>query len=451
MLKDNIDHLRTAITKRRGSLRRLTREFMWVVVGQAAALIGGIVGIKLLTSSLGTKGYGELALGQTIALLFNQVLFGPIAQSFYRFFSVFRERKQLSGLFFFLRKLFLWLTPIILILSALIALFLGMSLSGKWGWLILTSAGFGLLDGANLIYQSMQNAARQRSIVALHQGAISWFKLLAAVGMVMLIGRSGSVAMLGFCIGALAILISQRYFVRRIFKGKIEKDKSQQLIFKTLLKYAYPFAIWGVVTWGQMSSARWALQTFLGEHEVGLYYALFQLGNVPILLVTGLLNQLSTPIIFEKMGDATDANRMHSALRWIRVNVVIFCTFVLLVIVITWFMHDTFFRWTTAQDFWEVSFLLPLVCLGTGLFQLGQILSIVGLAFNKSQIYITPKVSIGVLAVGLNFALCRKFGITGVIMTLIIIGISYSVWTSLLVRRLIAEQFNIIGESKEES
>ena len=449
MLRDNIDYLRAAITKRRGSLKRLSREFVWVVIGQAAALVGGIVGIKLLTSSLGTKGYGELALGQTVALLFNQVLFGPIGQSFFRFFSVFREHKQLSGLFFFLRKLFLWLTPIILILSALIALFLGMSLSGKWGWLILASAGFGLLDGANGIYQIMQNAARQRAIVALHQGMIRWLQPLAAVGMVMLIRQSGSVAMLGFCIGTLAILISQRYFfVRMIFKGKIEKDKNQQLISKTLLRYAYPFAIWGVVTWGQISSDRWALQTFLGEHEVGLYAVLFQLGNMPISLVTGLLIQLSSPIIFERIGDASDANRVHSALRWIGVNVAIFSTFVLLVIAITWSMHGKLFRWTTAQDFWEVSFLLPLVCLGAGLFQLGQIFSIVGQAFNKVQMYIMPKVSVGVLAAVLNFILCRKFGLKGVIMTLIIVGISYSVWTGLLARKLIAERLNIIGGLK---
>lgn len=443
-LQNSINAFRMAITKRRGSLKRLSREFMWVVVGQAAALVGGIVGIKLLTGSLGTKGYGELALGQTVALLFNQVLFGPIGQSFKRFFSVFRERKQLSELFFFLRKLFLWLTPIILILSALIALFLGMSLSGKWGWLIFASAGFGLLSGANGIYQNMQNAARQRSIVALHQGVIKWLKPLAAVGMVMLIGQSGSAAILGFCIGTLTILISQRFFVHKIFKGKIRTGKNQQLISKTLLNYAYPFAIWGVVTWVQFSSDRWALQIFLGEREVGLYFALFQLSSVPILLAANLLNQLSIPIVFERIGDASDANRVHSALRWIGVNVLILGIFVLFAIIITWSMHNTLFRWTTVQDFWEVSFLLPLVCLGIGLFHLGQMFSIVGLAFNKAQVYIAPKVSIGVLAAGLNFMLCSKFGLKGVIMTLIIVGISYSVWTGLLARKLIAEQLNMI-------
>ena len=268
--------LRVVIAKRKGLLRRLSHELAWVIVGQAVALIGGIVGVKLLTRYLGTKGYGELALGLTVAMLFNQVLFGPISQSLYRFFSVFRERKQLSGLFFFLRKLLLRVVPIILILSALIALLLGMSISGKWGWLIFASVGFGLLDGANGIYQSVQNAARQRSIVALHQAAIRWLKPLAAVGIVTLTRRSGSIAILGFSIGMSVILLSQRLFMRRIFNGKIEKDKDQRLIFKSLIKYAYPFSVWGVITWAQMSSGRWALQAFLGEREVGLYAVLFQ-------------------------------------------------------------------------------------------------------------------------------------------------------------------------------
>ena len=237
--------------------------------------------------------------------------------------------------------------------------------------------------------------------------------------------------------------------MRKIFKGKIEKDKNQQLIFKTLLKYAYPFATWGVVTWARLSSDRWALQTFLGEHEVGLYAALFQLGNMPILLMANLLNQLSIPIVFERIGDASGANRVRSALQWIGVNVLILGTFILLVIAITWFMHDTLFRWTTAQGFWEVSFLLPLVCLGSGLFYLGQLFFIIGQAFNKVQMYIMPVVSIGVSAIGLNFILCREFGLKGVVMTLIIVGISWSVWTGLLARKLIAERLNIIGKSKE--
>lgn len=440
MLRDNIDDLRKAIAERKGTLKRLSRESIWVVIGQAAAQVGGIVGIRLLTGSLGTKGYGELALGKTVALLFNQALFAPISQSFYRFFSVFRERKQLGGLFFFFRKLFLWLTPIILILSTAIALFLGIGLSSKLGWLFFTSAGFGLLSGANGIYQSIQNAARQRSIVALHQGTVRWIQPLAAVGMVMLMGQSGSVAMLGLCIGTLPIVTSQMLFTRTIFRGKTEEDENQRFISRTLLKYAYPFSIWGVAIWAQKSSDRWALQIFLGEHEVGLYAALFQLGSLPILLVTGLLNQLCIPIIFERIGDASDLNRMNSALRWIRINVVIFCTFALLAITVTWFMHGTIFRWTTAEDFWEVSFLLPLVCLGSGLFYLGQVFFVIAQALNKVQMYIVPIVSIGILTTGLNFMLCSKFGLKGAVMTLIIGGAFYATWMGLLARRLIYER-----------
>jgi len=48
-------------------LCRLSREGSWVVMGQAATVIGSLAGVRLLSELLDPAAYGELALGMTAA------------------------------------------------------------------------------------------------------------------------------------------------------------------------------------------------------------------------------------------------------------------------------------------------------------------------------------------------------------------------------------------------
>ena len=83
---------------------QLRHELAWVVTGQLLAFLGGFAGIKILTNVLGPEGYGQLALGLTIAGLLNMFVYGPIGQVVLRFFSVYRERGELSIYFTILKN-----------------------------------------------------------------------------------------------------------------------------------------------------------------------------------------------------------------------------------------------------------------------------------------------------------------------------------------------------------
>ncbi|HEX9078711.1 MAG TPA: hypothetical protein VF795_03915, partial [Desulfuromonadaceae bacterium] len=82
---------------------KLRHEMAWIVAGQFFGFVGGFAGIKALTNIMGPKGYGELALGLTIAGLFNMYVYGPIANVVARFFAVYRERGRL-GVYFAVLK-----------------------------------------------------------------------------------------------------------------------------------------------------------------------------------------------------------------------------------------------------------------------------------------------------------------------------------------------------------
>ena len=98
----------------------IRKELFWVLLGQGLAFTGGFIGIKILTNVMGPQGYGQLTLGMTIAGVINMFLFGPIAMVIIRFFSIYREKNELSVYFYLLKKAhMLCIAGLILLVSVL--------------------------------------------------------------------------------------------------------------------------------------------------------------------------------------------------------------------------------------------------------------------------------------------------------------------------------------------
>src|SRR5207249_11151425 len=74
-------------------------------------------------------------------------------------------------------------------------------------------------------------------------------------------------------------------------------------------RYACPFSLWACVTLISLYADRWILQSIVGEREVGIYIALYQIANAPIALTVGILHQFVTPIIFDAAADMKTAEQ----------------------------------------------------------------------------------------------------------------------------------------------
>ena len=147
-------------------IRRLAREGIWIASGQAAAVVGALVGVRLLTELLDPAAYGELALGMTAAALVNQTVLGPLSNGATRFYAPAFERGDVGGYLAAVRHLLLRAIGVVgLILVVAIA---GMVAIERADLLGMTVAAlvFALVSGCNAILSGIQNAARQRSVVA---------------------------------------------------------------------------------------------------------------------------------------------------------------------------------------------------------------------------------------------------------------------------------------------
>jgi len=418
-------------------VKRLAKEFLWVGAGQIAAVAGGLVGIRLLTQALSPASYGELALAMTVATLAQQVVLGPAAGALLRFFAPAHEAKQLRAYFRGSRRLVAEGTCLVFALAVLSAL--ALLLSGRTQWLTLLAAAFlySLLSGYCSALDGMQNAARQRAVVAWHQGLGQWLRFSLALAFIALCGALSSAAMLGYAMASAAVLGSQVFLFRRKILALLSDQSSAMdaaagCWTRPMRGYAWPFAIWGVFTWAQMASDRWALQLCGSASAVGLYAALYQLGYYPMTLLSGFLSQLVLPILFSRAGDGTDKGRLAASHR---LNRLIFSSSMLLTVIgglVAWAFHRQIFALFVGPEYRQVSPWLPAMVLAGGLFAAGQVAGLSLLSEVDTKRLIAPKIVTALLGVGGNFAGAFWFGLTGVVCASVLFSITYLTWVWIL-------------------
>ncbi len=161
----------------------------------------------------------------------------------------------------------------------------------------------------------MQNAARQRVVVAWHDGLAPWLRFIAAVVLIGLLGAFSSVAMLGYGLASVIVLSSQFLFFRRRISVMDTTRAVPEVTHewtRKMYNYGWPFAVTGLFSWVHASSDRWALQIFSSTSTVGLYTVLYQIGYYPISLLANLITQLVMPVLFSRAGDGSDLARMQT-------------------------------------------------------------------------------------------------------------------------------------------
>jgi O-antigen/teichoic acid export membrane protein len=323
---------------------------------------------------------------------------------------------------------------------------------GHSQWIGLAAAAlfFSVLSIYNATLNGIQNAARQRAIVAFHGALDAWLKILLAVGAVLLLGSSGTAVVLGFACSALLVTTSQFVFLRRLIPPAARTAGASETWRRQIWAYSWPFSLWGIFTWAQQSSDRWSLEAFASTHDVGLYAVLFQLGYSPIAIATGMAVSFIGPILYQRSGDATSAVR-NSNVHGLAWRIALFCLLLtLLAFLVALAFHEWIFRIVVAAEFRAVSDLLPWVVLAGGLFATGQVLALKLMSELRSAAMLRVKIVTALLGIGFNIYGAATAGVRGITISAVAFSAMYLVWM-LLLSRSRSSSFSIDGSSHERS
>jgi O-antigen/teichoic acid export membrane protein len=426
-------------------------EFTWVVAGQIASAMGALVGVRLLSGSLHQTGYGDLALALTVATLGQQVLLGPLSVAGQRFFVLANEGGERIEFISAIRELFKRSVQILIGMNA--CLYVVLSL--VWNdFLSPTTFGlailFSITSGANSLLDGIQNAARRRKLVALHQAGLQWLRFLLAFVCVVFFGSSSGVALLGYVCASILILLSQLYFLRELLKQlyyqQVSVEKKSEQISK-IKKYIWPLVAWGIFTWIQFSSDKWALGYFTTKSAVGTYAVLYQFGFYPLILITNMVQQSVSPILFARIGNGADPLRVKQG-RSLLVKLNVFTALgVLLGTLVTFCFHDLLFLFLVSPEYRNASYLLPQMVLAGGFFSAGQVAAL-GIIMGTSTKQLLPvKIGSGVLGSILSFTFAYYGGLDGVVLAAIFSAALYYFWTLFAVSRKLWSDAHLAGRS----
>ncbi|MCU0666033.1 MAG: hypothetical protein MUF05_02950 [Candidatus Omnitrophica bacterium] len=416
-------------------IKKLSIEMAWICLGQFLVVSGGVFGVRLLTYKLSPSIYGDLAIGMTVAIVAQQAILLPLGLCSLRFFPVAHEDGQLYVFIKAVKLLLTKATTLIVAVSVVLLIILFSFGYTKWLWLFTLASLYSIFAGYNIVLDHIQNAARQRKVVALHQGIGQWLHFFIPIGLISLWGARSSIVMFGYIIASLVVLSSQLVFFRnrilRLIPAAEKIEVPTDILNKynrQLFHYAWPFATWGLFTWAQIASSRWALFYFTDSRNVGLYSVLYQFGCYPIVIFSGMVLQMVSPVFFSQAGAGNDSYRVTTTLKWNNLLIIMAVMSTLVSIAFSWIFHNEIFSLLVAPEYRSVSRLLPLLVLSGGLFAIGQVINMTFFVKADTKVLIYPKILSAVFGVLLNYLGAYFYGLNGVVIAGICFPLMYLSW-----------------------
>jgi len=417
-------------------IKRLAKEGSWIVIGQIAAVAGTLVLVRVLTEHLDPAQYGQLALGLTVAGLVNAVVMGGVTNGISRFYSIAAEKQDLVGYLHATRHLLAYATAAAVAIGLILMASLYWLGYSQWIGLAAAALVFSVLSGYNSTLSAIQNAARQRAIVAFHGGLDAWLKILLAVGVVLWLGASSTAVVIGYACSSLLITVSQLIFMRRTIPQQQTRIPNRQQWMPQIWAYSLPFATWGIFGWAQQSSARWALEAFTTTETVGLYSVVTQLGYAPIQMVTGTALTFLTPILFARTGDAQSLDRNNNVRDLTKKLVLLgFCLTAFAVLVAA-VLHSYIFHLLVNDSYFSVSYFLPWAVLAGGIFSVAQLYASRVMALLMSKKIIAASIGSSIIGIAAAIVGTYYFSLAGAVVSMVVHAISYFLWIVITARSI---------------
>lgn len=410
---------------------RLARELGLVVAGQAGVAVVGLVGLRILTTLLVPSEFGRLALGLSIATLFAQVAFGPIAVATLRFAGRAFDEGQLAALLRDVDRLLAQATLLSAALTIVVGLVVAYFHLSDWLLLGVLCLWFASASGVLGSGLAVDASLRRRGWVAgMQVGSEAARFAGAAVVLLLVAARSAPAAMGGFALATSLSALVQRTRRRKDPSPHEASDVNAGSRRADLLAFAKPLAVTGGLTWSQMASDRWSLNAMISTTQVGVYSVVYQIGVAPFTLLGSTIQQLLGPVVFQIAGAGTDRAAVRASHLYVLKAVAALITVTTVCALVSWRFHDRIFALLVGPKFAQYSALLPLGVIAGGLMASAQVVATTVMSRGDTSRLVLPKAVTAVLGAALNIAGAHFYGVKGVLAANVVFSIIFFAWMS---------------------
>jgi len=271
--------------------------------------------------------------------------------------------------------------------------------------------------------------------VALANTGTAFLKPLIAVFFVIMVVSNADYVMWGYFVATLITVCAVEYWYRKTLDHALRSSTAignsktgSGNLGKEILRFSWPFCVWGVFGWIHQSCDRWSLQAFHGSDVVGAFSVITILAVYPLIFCANFLNNLFLPIAYERAGNLTSSASIQSANKVLYLMTGVYVIGASTLIIVFLFLHGEVVLLMSNVNYTEFSSLLPGLTAAWAFFYLGQMFSGFGFLANQPKKYILPTVVSAIIAATTALYLSKRFGPVGVVWSLGISGFVYAVW-----------------------
>jgi O-antigen/teichoic acid export membrane protein len=304
----------------------------------------------------------------------------------------------------------------------------GIAMGRDWATVVAAALALGIATGINSYIVSVLSALRRRTAVAFFQGLDAWLKPLVALPFLLVAGRDAAVALAGFFCATLIVSAAQypaSIRARTASPGQPESPALRREIRSEVVRYAASFAAFSAFGAISTYADRWIVLGVAGEHDLGVYAAMYQVANAPFVVVVGIITQLITPALFDRAGGAESAAAIEHSDRLLAHSIAASIAIMGAMVACGWLLARPLMMLLTSSDFAERSSLLGPIMLSLAIFQVGQLHSLKGLVHRSPEIYFWPKALQALALLVIGYALMKLFGIEGLVLALNLSALAY--------------------------
>jgi O-antigen/teichoic acid export membrane protein len=408
-------------------------EIAWVLVSQVAALIGGLLLLKLLTNLLPAATFGYVSL-ISIAIIFpTWLLFLPFSQALIRFYSAYKEKGDLRQLIGTARRGYLFSSLCVIALGCVAAL---LGLQHKAG---ISTVDLGLSVGL-LIVEAWRGlalgicAADRRRIVIAKQSALeACLRPILVYAFITAFGPWVHSVLAAYVCSSLLLVVLVHSALRKIIP-EIDKVDYDSRLVGSMLRYGFPMGIAAIFSWGQSYADRFVVAVLLGVDVAGQYAAALQLCQFPFVAGASFLSILIGPVANQMAGDARSAEATARGTRIIAVATAVFASLGLLLIPAYYVFGELLTRLVASKEYVMPATLIAMLAIGAFLKSVGNLLGQDFLVKNRTDRFLAMFVVLGTASPVICYLLISSYRLYGAAIALLIVGAIYALGAGLAMK-----------------
>jgi O-antigen/teichoic acid export membrane protein len=401
-------------------------EFLWILSGTVISTISLLIVNKILSYYLSKSSFGLFYIGSTLTILATQIFFGPFGNGFSRFYWVANEKDELQS---FIHKTLFWIKILtfIFIFVSFTLYYLTLNIYKIDFYMFVLFILFAISSSYTALVYSYLNIIRKRKTIALYQIMDAILKLSFLSFIILNFDKTLKFFLFALTLCSLLILIIQIiHFQKIIFKmNRLVKGIEFTDWSKKIYNFSYPFAIWGIFTWFQMSSDRYFLGYFISSENVAKYAIIFQLGYYPPSILIGNFVQTITPIFYQKISQKDNFETPEESSKIIIKMSLYSFLLVILGFICIFFLSNFIINLLSHNKYNEVAKYLPFMFLSGGIISTAQIISIDYQSKMKMKELMWIKILTSLIGVVCSYYFIKNFGFVGSIYSSIVFSFSY--------------------------